>query len=184
MTKPLDELYLTWLYSQIGSVKLKNPARTYWSLAKQLFTKEFVWIVPNDDNRLEDGRDLRPEFIEASALESVDSEWMSLGCSMLEMLVSLSRRLSFEVDIEPRGWFWRLMENLDFEQYTDKNYNKRHEKIIDERLDVVIWRTYKPNGDGGLFPLERPTKDQREIEIWYQLSAYLLEQEDDLTKGG
>jgi len=62
MNEPLDDLYLTWLYSQIGSIKLKQPSRTYWSLFRQLYTKEFVWIIPNDDNRIEDGRDLRFKF--------------------------------------------------------------------------------------------------------------------------
>jgi len=49
VSQPLDELYFTWLYSQVGSVRTRNPARTYWSLLRYLYTKEFVWIIPNDD---------------------------------------------------------------------------------------------------------------------------------------
>lgn len=178
MNEPLDELYLRWLYAAIGSVKLRNPSRTYWALARQLYTKEFVWIIPNDDNRVEDGRDLRYEFMDDCGIQTVDGEWMDLGCSMLEMLVSLSRHLAFEDGrIEPRGWFWRLMENLDLEEYTDRNYNG-HQDAINEVLDRIIWRTYSYDGrEGGLFPLENPHQDQREVEIWYQLNAYLLEHE-------
>ncbi len=47
--EPLDERYFRWLCSQVVNVKLKNPSRTYWSLLKQLHTKEFVWIIPNDE---------------------------------------------------------------------------------------------------------------------------------------
>jgi hypothetical protein len=177
MNQPLDELYLNWLYSQIGSVKLRNPSRTYWSLAKQLYTKEFVWIVPNDDNRLEDGRDLRPEFIDDCEISTIDPEWMSLGCSMLEMLVALSRRLSFQDGRNPRGWFWRLIENLDLVHCTDAKYDQEIHDRVDAILEEIIWRTYHSDGRGGLFPLEHPKRDQRDVEIWYQLSAYLIEQE-------
>jgi hypothetical protein len=39
----------------------------------------------------------------------------------------------------------------------------------------VIWRTYDRRGHGGLFPLQRSNRDQRRVEIWYQLSEYLLQ---------
>lgn len=174
MSQPLDELYLHWLYGQFGSVKVTDSSRTYWGLARQLYTKEFVWLVPNDDNRIEDGKDLRWEFVQDSGVE-VDALWMELGCSMLELLIGLSRRLAFETDRGPRGWFWRLIDNLGLESATDAIYNKQIETEIDEILDEFIWRQYEPSGHGGLFPLEHATVDQREVELWYQLSAYLLE---------
>jgi hypothetical protein len=177
MNEPLDELYLTWLYGQIGSVRLKNPSKTYWSLARQLFTTEFFWIIPNDDNRLADGRDLRLEFIDESEIDVIDPDWMSLGCSMLEMLIALSRRLNFQDDESPKEWFWKLIENLDLEQCTDARYNQQTHDRVDSVLDRIIWRKYDANGHGGLFPLEHARHDQREVEIWYQLSAYLIEQE-------
>lgn len=166
---------MVWLYSQVGSVKLRNKSKSHWSLIKQLYTKEFVWIIPNDDNRVEDGRDLRHEFLETCGIDGADSDWVGLGCSMLEMLIGLSRRLSFEAEGEPRVWFWHLIEMLDLEQYTDRVYNEAAEKRIDETLDTVIFRNYAPDGSGGLFPLNHPNEDQREVEIWYQLNAYLLE---------
>ena len=170
---PLDELYLTWLYSQVGSVKIKNPEKTYWSLLRLLYSKEFIWIVPNDDNRVADGRELRFDFIDEEGLFDVDDEWMSLGCSMLEMLVALSRRLSFESEGEPRVWFWHILRNIGLEVYNDTKPIPFD--AIDEQLNQIIWRTYEPDGTGGLFPLQWPEKDQRDIEIWYQLSAYILE---------
>ena len=173
MTAPLDELYLMWLYDQVGDSRVKNPTRTYWRLLKLLFTKEFVWIVPNDDNRIADGKELRYEFVDQAVLEDVDLGWIHLGCSMLELLIGLSRRLAFEAEGEPRDWFWHLMDNLDLRQYNDKA--KFNDRDVEEVLDRVIWRTYGPDGVGGLFPLKDAEKDQRKIELWYQLSAYVLE---------
>ena len=175
MSALLDEEYLTWLYSQIGSVKLRNRSRSHWSLARQLYSKEFVWFVPNDDNRVEDGRDLRYEFLDATGLEA-DPEWLSMGCSMLELLIGLARRLSFETDGEPRVWFWHLIEQMDLKQYNDRVYDAKAEERIDEACDPIIWRLYSPDGRGGLFPLNHPKEDQTKVELWYQLSAYLLEQ--------
>jgi len=170
---PLDELYFTWLYSQVGSTRLKDRNRTYWRLLKLMYTKEFVWIVPNDDNRIADGIDLRYEFVDQSRLNDVDREWINLECSFLEILVALSRRLSFQEERDPKDWFWEMIDNLELSKFTD-GANFSDEQVI-EVLDRVIWRTYYTNGEGGLFPLRHASADQRKIEIWYQMCAYLLE---------
>lgn len=170
---PLDELYFVWLYSKVGSVKVANPSRTYWKLLRALFTKEFVWIVANDDNRAEDGRDLRKEFMEEEGVASVDDDWLRLGCSILELLIALSRRLEFEAGGTPREWFWILIQNLGFGLCQDST--PLDEKKLDEALDDLIWRTYRADGRGGLFPLREAQEDQRDVEIWYQLCAYLIE---------
>jgi hypothetical protein len=172
-TPTLDELYFLWLYGQVGSVKDRNRSRTHWNLLRQCHKTEFIWIVPNDDNRAEDGRDLRQEFIQEQQLVDVDPDWLRLGCSMFELLVGLSRRLSFEDDGDPKRWFWQLVENLNLAKYTDKV--RLPVATVDEVLNRVIWRTYHPHGIGGLFPLRNPSQNQTEIELWYQLSAYLLE---------
>ena len=175
MSEPLDELYFVWLYRQVGDIRVTNPSHSYWRMLKLLYDKEFVWFIPNDDNRLEDGKDLRCEFVDQERLIDVDPSWMRLGCSMLELLIALSRRLAFEAEGEPRGWFWRLIRNLSLHNCNDANLNYMTADEIDEILDRVIWRTYQYNGHGGLFPLERPHEDQRHVELWYQLSAYVLE---------
>ena len=172
---PLDEAYLQWLYGQVGTVSLKPSSKTYWNLLRILFQKEFVWFVPNDDNRLEDGRELRHEFIEELGLYQVDKNWMDLGCSFLELLIGLSRRLAFEAGGKPRDWFWHLLNNLQLDFYTDNILIP--EKKVNDCLDKVIWRTYRRDGHGGLFPLRHAREDQTQVEIWYQLSAYLLEHE-------
>lgn len=172
---PLDELYFQWLYSQVGSTRLKNRNRTYWRLLKLLFTKEFVWIVPHDDNRIADGTDLRYEFVDHSRINDVPRDWINLGASFLEVLVGLSRRLSFQdmEEREPREWFWELIDNIGLSKHTDNAEFSDEE--VNDILDRVIWRTYYTNGEGGLFPLRHASTDQRHIELWYQMCAYLLE---------
>lgn len=174
MSAFLDELYLKWLYELIEDPKLADPSRTYWNLAHHLYTKEYMWLIPNDDNRVEDGRFLREEFCEDAELEDVDPDWMQIGCSMLEMLIALSRRLSFQGEGEPRDWFWHLINNLNIETTDNKRFSASR---VENVLNRLIWRTYSYNGDGGLFPLKYPKRDQRDCEIWTQLNAYLIERD-------
>lgn len=177
MNEPLDEVYLRWLYEQIANPKLRQPGRTFWNLARQLFKKEFIWFVANDDNRVEDGRNLRYEFITEAGIADVEPDWVNLGCSMLEMMVGLSRRLAFEADGSARVWFSILLRNVDLMQYNDARYDDRVTEIVDDILNRIIWRRYSYDGSGGLFPLKNAEQDQRKTELWYQLSAYILENE-------
>lgn len=178
MNSDLDEKYLTWLYRQIGASSVKNPRRSHWLFAKQLYEKEFVWLVPNDDNRIADAKALRLLFLEEYEIEEVDSEWLDVGCSMLEMLVALADRFAFMGGGDPRECFWTMIQNLDLPHLSDLSYRRDRDLVheIDERLDDVIWRTYDYDGSGGLFPLIHPPRDQRQTELWYQMSAYVLEE--------
>lgn len=171
----IDDLYFEWLYSQVASVRNRNPERSYWELCRQLYVKPFIWYIPNDDNREEDGKCLREEFVELKDIQDVEPLWMSLECSMLEMFIGLARLASFESSLEPAEWFWKFLENLGLTKYTDATYTEDDIPEIDMILERVINRTYKRNGDGGVFPLNKPKRDQRKVELWYQLSAYLLE---------
>lgn len=170
-----DDLYFEWLYGLVASVRNRNPERSYWRLLRQLYTKQFVWHVANDDNREEDGKELRDEFIFDQDIEDIEPFWLDLGCSFLEMLIALSRRAAFEAGGEPVEWFWKLMNNLGLRECTDAVYNKNIAKGVDEALDRVINRTYERNGAGGLFPLHGACDDQRRVELWYQLSAYIID---------
>lgn len=172
----IDDLYFEWLYGQIAAVTNRNPARSYWSLARQLYTTEFTWFIPNDDNRAEDGKELRIEFLDLSNV-SVTQDWMELNCSMLEMLIALARRASFETGLEPLWWFWKLMDNMELKNYTDITYNVAVTQDVQEKLERVCQRTYRKNGRGGLFPLSHTIKDQTEVELWYQMATYLLEEQ-------
>lgn len=175
-SEPLDELYLKWLYEQVAD---PEQNLTYWKVLRVLFTTEFVWTVANDENRIADGKELRERFIDSQGirLRRSDRHWIELGCSMLELMVGLAVRLEFEADKgKVHYWFWVLMENIGLSEFDDNNREFPEERIR-EVLERVIHRYYEPNGHGGFFPLENPHEDQRDIELWYQLSAYVLERE-------
>jgi len=172
MSGTLDDQYFAWLYSLVADVKARKGPGTYWNLLKKLFCTEFAWFVPNDDNRAEDGRELRFEW--ASSVDVyVDRDWVELGCSFLEMLIGLSRRLEFQTDQAAEFWFWHLIGNLGLLGHDDGC--RFLEEDVEDRTNAVIQRTYDRNGNGGLFPLQRSKKDQTKIEIWYQLNEYLLQ---------
>lgn len=173
----LDNQYLEWLYIEIGTVRNKNPKKSYWELAKQMYTKEFSWYIPHDDNRCADGIALRQEFVRSEniEIEEVDISWLELECSFLEMLIALARRAAFESFGTTGDWFWMFCSNLQLRHYTDAVYSNIIARKVDKTLDRVINRTYSPNGEGGIFPLKNPGRDQREVELWFQLQSYILE---------
>lgn len=107
-------------------------------------------------------------------------------CKMLEMLVALTDRMVFRIDDGEQGnvfihIFWELIENLGLLGYTDEFMNETKVYEIRRKIDKFLERRYRKDGKGGLFPLKNVTvsvignKDQREVEIAYQMNAYLLE---------
>lgn len=180
MTTPVDDRYFEWLYSQVGAVRNRNPARSYWNICRKLHSTEFVWLIPNDDNRVEEGKLLREEFVNEQGSDGVDPYWMDLGCSVLEMLIALARRaadLTYSADDEivAGQWFHIFLKNLGFEKAKDDAYSSAIERRLETALDRLIYRNYRVNGRGGLFPLKKPDKDQTKVELWYQLNAFVIE---------
>lgn len=174
MNEPIEDLYFNWLYQKVASIENPTPSLTYWTLLRDLHSTEFVWLISGDDNRCEDGLDLRREF-RRTAFIDLDLPWMLLGCSVLEMLIAFSRRAEFDTDLTARQWFWVFMENLGLKDLNDAHRNITHR--VSHILDRFIWRTYSSNGQGGLFPLKYTQHDQRGVEIWYQFCEYLVDQE-------
>lgn len=179
MSAPLDELYLRWLYEQVATSEFDDRDLTYWKILKILYQKEFVWIIANDENRIHDGIALRSEFLHAAHILEVDREWYELGCSMLELMVGLAQRMEWNSDKgEAHYWFWILMENIGFLGYSDhRRFTKHRIQLIDDILDGIIYRNYEASGLGGFFPIKNSRHDQRQRELWYQMSDYIVEQE-------
>lgn len=184
MHNTLDNLYIEWLYKKFASVRNRNPATSYWELARFLYAKRFIWRVSNDDNRVADGIDLRYEFLDTvrrapDPLEVQD--WLELECSMLEMLVALCLRIANEAEGSQSQWFWQLMRNLEIDRYSDDIWEISIEEEVEEVVDRINNRTYSRDGHGGLFPLRRARRDQRKVELWFQKEAYLLEDDRFVT---
>jgi hypothetical protein len=160
------------MYGQVADARLRRGTKTYWKLLRQLYCTEFEYFVPNDDDRAEDGKDIRREWAAQARLD-VDEEWLSLGCSFLEMLLGLARRLEFQTEKSVEFWFWHLVENLGFKGFHDRSGYSQD--FVRTRLYVVNRRLYDFAGTGGLFPLRNPSKDQRKVDLWYQMMEYILQ---------
>lgn len=175
MTTKLEQAYFDWLVAQIEV----RSTRTFHDLFERLHNTEFVWVVPEDDNRVQDGLDLRTEFLNELGrnpqreLRTFFSS-MQKGASVLEVMVALSRRIAFTAGGRPRDWAWQLIENLRLQKMSDPFTDQKSRKV-EEVLESLIWRTYDKDGLGGFFPLNDTLEDQTKVEIWYQMQKYVME---------
>jgi hypothetical protein len=167
MASQIERDYFEWLVSQI-EVRSRN---TYNDLFQRMHDTEFVWTIPHDDDRLNDGRDLRVEFLNGTR------HTFEFGVSILEVLIALSRRTAFNAGGEARQWAWHLIENLRLNKASDPFTNGKANRV-DDILEALIWRTYAPDGSGGFFPLKYPQANQTKIDIWFQMQAYVNEIHD------
>lgn len=164
--KKIDYAYFEWLVSQVWVPK----GRTYNELFERMHNLEFVWMVPNDDNRIADGLDLRTEF-----LNGTRGTLTLPGATLLEVLVSLSRRVTYAsgTGSDPH-WAWKLIKNLRLSKMSDPLAEGDRIKI-DDILYALVWREYRSDGLGGFFPLQYPEQDQTKVEIWFQMNKYIIE---------
>lgn len=172
MSEPVEESYFNWLYLKVASVGVITPSLSYYTLLRELHSTEFIWLISGDDNRAEDGIELRKEFLINTSYE-YDASWLSLPCSVLEMLIAFSRRAEFDTDFSEREWFWMFLDNLELSELNDTVLGIPG--IVDSVLSTFIWRTYDSNGHGGLFPTESFANDQRKVEIFYQWCNWVYE---------
>ncbi len=172
MHAPIEDAYFNWLYAKVSAKGVSD--RTHWELLKVLHQTEFVWLILGDDNRAYDGLDLRDAFIRESHFEE-EHAWSNVMCSVLEMLVAFSYKADFQTEDGIREWFWEFMDNLHLTEFSDDNMDY---EAVSDILYTFVWRLYEPDGHGGgLFPLQRTNNDQRKVEIWYQFSEYVIDQD-------
>lgn len=173
--------YFKFLY-RIVDVKSNHDNSDYTLLLEHLHNIDFYSFVPNDDNRAEDGKKLRIIFDEEA------NTGLSLSpeepCSVLEMLIGLSFRMENELldgtsEKKVDECFWELIDNLGLTWTNNFAYVKHGgSDKIDHLINILLSRKYAKNGRGGIFPMKNTPNDQREVEIWYQMSEYLLEKYD------
>jgi hypothetical protein len=171
-SRTLTEDYLRWLEPQLRD-EHGNQSKTYWDLLNLMFEKEFVWLIPHDDNRMVDGLDLRTEFAHEAHIRP--NALKQLGpCSFLEVLIGLSRRLAFAAGGQAPGWAWQLVTNLELHRMSDPLSQPKRNRV-EHILNACMYRTYQPDGQGGFFPLAWPDDDMTKVELWYQMHAFIEE---------
>ena len=169
--------YFEWMYHLV--CKDVNSL-SYRKLLCQLYDTPFEPRIAMDENRAEDGVELRYRFgyehgrdgaTIAGCLDNRD-------CSVLEMMVALSIRCEEHImndpDIGDRTgkWFLDMITNLGLDEMTDERYDKQYVgKVLGRFMD----RAYERNGEGGLFTVHHNRIDMRSVEIWYQAMWYFDE---------
>ena len=143
-------------------------------LVSALAEVEFVPRHPMDENRAEDGLELRNDF-EYETGEYLDkSSGLMPSCTFFEMVAALAIRCESQImrnsDIGDRTskWFFEFLGNLDL--------LGRDEKDVDEIFDIC--EAFMA-GKKDMFPLKKRGIKQSNEQIWKQLTAYLNENYGD-----
>lgn len=179
--------YFLYLWDIVESRENALSANGYHLLGYSLFKKQFYWLINMDENRAADGRNLRIRYADF-ALENGSEEekkelldLLSGPCSVLEMMIGLAIRCEDHIMYDPKKgdrtsvWFWEMIENLGLLDCCNSNISYEKEEKIDYILTKFLDRDYDFNGNGGLFPLKNAQNDQKNVEFYYQLCAYLQE---------
>lgn len=169
--------YYDWLLNEITDSDF-NPSH-YSTLMHILYNTIFVWTIPGDENRAQEGLDLRRKY--ASVVDVSPMEIMILinrPCTMLEMMIALACRIENQIMedlfVGPRfgRWFQAMLNSLglryETDGYLDENY-------VDYIISSFLKREYEEDGDGGLFRIRDHSVDMRKEEIWTQMNWYLRE---------
>lgn len=157
----------------------------YGFLIYALYNKEFYSSVFMDSNREADGLELRNDYFEESETPieyKIPFNNILARARVLEVLIGLCIRAQTCIDIHNginRGIFFRIMlENLGLKEFTNEYVVKSGDAVeeIDFILNRFLDRKYNPDGtNGGLFPLRYAKKDLRELELWDQMNAFVIE---------
>ena len=159
----------------------------YHQLCDILFQTEFRWTIRNDENRARDGVNMRDRFLDEGELNTsaefaVFNRWAEqTPCSVLEMMIALADRIENEITYswdrpyQAERWILLMFENLGIDAADDWHWEEGTDEMVHDRLDIWMDRKFNRSGSGGLWPLRDPPKDQRRSEIWYQMSAYFVE---------
>lgn len=166
--------YFEWIYNLMCEGRFAKTI-TYRQLFTFLHDVEFVYFVPHDENRAQDGIDLRYRYCVLHNCEDLEC-YLDGPCSVLEMMVALAIRCEERIMCDPEKgdrtaqWFWSMITSLGLSSMNDTNYN---EWLVNDVITRFLNRDYDANGKGGLFTIKRWNRDARTVEIWHQLMAYL-----------
>ena len=167
--------YILWL-GNLVDLDDKDDTGGYHFLIKSLYLKEFYWTNDMDENRSDEGKMLRELFCDECGFDDIPDE-INGPCTVLEMMIGLAKRWNKEVSLTDNDdrsseYFWIMVDNLGLEGCTDDKFDP---EMVRNRLDILLDRDYSDDGTGSLFPLKRSKESQKDIEIWYQLQNYLIE---------
>ena len=86
----IRQTYLDWLYNKIE----ERTSYNFKDFISEIDSVEFHCLIPNDDNRAEDGLQLRNQFADEQDYDLADDD-LTGPCTVLEMLIALAIRMDF-----------------------------------------------------------------------------------------
>lgn len=170
----INKDYFEWLCELIDSNRYSRQV-SYRQLLSHLHDIEFTCLHPRDENRADDGVQLRRRY-GLSRDDASLADYIRGPCSVLEMMVALAIRCEETImDDTAMGdrtgqWFWGMVHNLGLSPMKDYHFDR---KFVDDVIARFLNREYGPDGRGGLFTVKNCNYDMRDVEIWCQLSWYL-----------
>lgn len=175
----INNEYFEWMYHLVCSNERKNKI-SYRKLLYFLHSSVFVPKIDMDDNRRIDGIDFRYRFgYENGYPDAIIDEYLNVrDCSVLEMMIALSFKVEEEITFDYKfgnrtgQWFWSMIVSLGLNSMEDRNFNR---DVCSRIVSDFLAHRYEFNGKGGLFTLENPRSDMRDIDIWRQFMWYLDE---------
>lgn len=170
--------YFEWLYKKSMGAAIAGVQ--FRKLFTVLHSMEFKAIMKEDQQRVEDGIDLRDTYAYETGQDSkLIKEYLDDPCSVLEMMLALAIREESIMDDPRKGdrtkqWLWMQLGSIGIGSNYDFMGEKFPEEEIREKVSKMINREYAPDGDGGLFKFyNAPEEDLTTIDIWKQMCWYL-----------
>lgn len=175
MIGSLPAQYFRWLYDRVCVVRDWRSDRSYQMVCDEMQRIPFKVLVERDHNRMCDGADLRDEFLDCIRERSLDrkAEREAHEVSIFELLVGLAERGRIMTGNTREEWFMIFLQNLGLDECSDSQDDIITRTRVRRILNKFNNRKYRANGAGGLFPLDNPIIDQRRVELWQQMGAYV-----------
>lgn len=177
MRDRVNDEYFEWLLDLVCGKRYSKQI-SFRKLITRLHSIEFLYIIPRDQNRAEDGMDLRYRYALQCDRYNYEPilDCLTGPCSVLEMMVALAIQCEESIMDDPSigdrtsQWFWGMIANLGLGGMYDERFDRQY---VDETIERFLNRDYEPDGTGGLFKIRHCDVDLRDVEIWYQLCWYL-----------
>ncbi len=163
--------YHEWLVNLIGFADDE-----YHSLLATLQSIIFVPEFMMDENRVEDALDLRSDYYHDGG------EPLPLygQVSMLELMVALAYRTEDAIGtLDRHDIFKMFLENMKIDKCTEEWFciEPDPEAYVEYRCDITMHHEYRRNGsNGGLFVVNKPDRDFRKEELFWQMQNWMREQ--------
>lgn len=148
----------------------------YSCLMKTLFSIDFYSDFPIDMNLVAKVKDFRWE------IGYVGTDNVSVFEVLVMLAMDIERNIMHRTEAGNRTseWFWSMMRSLGLEYFDDEDFDDMCADATYEAIDILLDREYHSDGSGGgLFQVDEPDGDMRNVAIWTQACWWLREKYKD-----